>query len=62
MSDFAYVPCPNCRRKFMVGQEFFRIPEAYCVCPYCQTEFRVGVAAQAAGGDPVRSPRQGSGA
>ncbi len=46
MADFAYVPCPNCRREFMVGEEFFRIAEAYCQCPYCAFEFRVGAAAE----------------
>ncbi len=46
MADFDYVPCPQCKGKFMVGVEFFRIPTAYCHCPYCATEFKVGVAAK----------------
>jgi len=45
MADFAYVPCPSCKKEFMVGNEFFRLPQAFCHCPYCATEFRVGVAA-----------------
>jgi hypothetical protein len=45
MADFSYVPCPSCKREFMAGIEFFRIPHAYCHCPYCATEFRVGAAA-----------------
>jgi hypothetical protein len=48
MADFADVPCPRCQRVFMVGEEFFRLPDAYCHCPYCATEFRVGVAANQA--------------
>jgi len=28
MADFEYVPCPKCEKKFMVGEEFFRLPEA----------------------------------
>ena len=50
MADFAYVPCPQCKKEFMVGEEFFRLPEAYCHCPYCGNEFPVGVAA---GGLPL---------
>ena len=50
MADFDYVPCPRCREKFMVGEEFFRLADAYCHCPYCAVEFRVGVAA----GEPQR--------
>ncbi|HLY65087.1 MAG TPA: hypothetical protein VKU60_06110 [Chloroflexota bacterium] len=46
MADFSYVPCPQCKKEFMVGEEFFRIPEAYCHCPFCAHEFKVGVAAQ----------------
>jgi ribosomal protein S27E len=46
MADFSYVPCPKCKKEFMVGEEFFRIPEAYCHCPFCGNEFKVGVAAQ----------------
>lgn len=47
MADFKYVPCPVCKGEFMVGEEFFRLPEAYCHCPYCAHEFPVGVAASA---------------
>jgi len=53
MADFDYVLCPHCQGKFMVGEEFFRLPEAYCHCPYCGTEFRVGVAATKASADRV---------
>ena len=28
MADFDYVPCPRCRKKFMVGEEFFRLADA----------------------------------
>jgi NAD-dependent SIR2 family protein deacetylase len=45
MADFEYVACPKCHDKFMAGEEFFRLPQAYCHCPYCGNEFRVGVAA-----------------
>jgi hypothetical protein len=45
MADFDYVSCPQCHDKFMAGEEFFRLPQAYCHCPYCGNEFRVGVAA-----------------
>jgi hypothetical protein len=48
MADFSYVACPQCQHQFMVGVEFFRIPDAYCHCPYCHHEFPVGVAAQRA--------------
>jgi len=41
VADFAYVPCPACKQQFMVGEEFFRIPEAYCHCPFCAHEFKV---------------------
>jgi len=34
MADFAYVPCPSCKKEFMVGNEFFRLPQAFCHCPY----------------------------
>jgi PHP family Zn ribbon phosphoesterase len=47
MADFEYTPCPKCKGKFMLGTEFFRIPNAYAHCPYCGTEFKVGVAAKA---------------
>ncbi|HZT06030.1 MAG TPA: hypothetical protein VFC51_03300 [Chloroflexota bacterium] len=53
MADFAYVPCPKCREQFMVGVEFFRIPDAYCHCPFCHHEFTVGVAAQRREGEPT---------
>lgn len=56
MADFDYVPCPKCKGQFMVGVEFFRLPNAYCHCPYCGTEFRVGVAAKA-DADKEGSPR-----
>jgi hypothetical protein len=56
MADFADVACPQCHQVFMVGEEFFRLPEAYCHCPYCATEFRVGVAA---GQPPEHPPAQG---
>jgi hypothetical protein len=46
MADFEYVSCPQCRNKFMAGEEFFRLPQAYCHCPYCGNEFRVGIAAR----------------
>ncbi len=55
MADFEYVPCPKCDKKFMVGEEFFRLPEAYCHCPYCGNEFKVGVAA----GEAPRAGAQG---
>ncbi len=55
MADFEYVPCPKCEKKFMVGEEFFRLPEAFCHCPYCGNEFKVGVAA----GDASRGGAQG---
>ena len=45
MADFEYVACPKCHEKFMVGEEFFRLPQAYCHCPYCGNEFPVGIAA-----------------
>jgi ribosomal protein S27E len=45
VADFEYVSCPKCHDKFMAGEEFFRLPQAYCHCPYCGNEFRVGVAA-----------------
>ena len=45
MADFEYVACPKCHDKFMAGEEFFRLPQAYCHCPYCGNEFPVGVAA-----------------
>jgi len=45
MADFEYVSCPKCHEKFMAGEEFFRLPQAYCHCPYCGNEFPVGVAA-----------------
>jgi hypothetical protein len=45
MADFEYVACPKCHDKFMAGEEFFRLPNAYCHCPYCGNEFPVGVAA-----------------
>lgn len=45
MPDTKYVTCPSCDREFIVGDEFYRLPEAYCCCPFCHTEFRVGVAA-----------------
>jgi hypothetical protein len=45
MADFEYVACPKCHEKFMAGEEFFRLPQAYCHCPYCGNEFPVGVAA-----------------
>jgi len=45
MADFEYVSCPKCHDKFMAGEEFFRLPQAYCHCPYCGNEFPVGVAA-----------------
>ena len=40
MVDFAYMICPQCKRRFMVHQEFFRIVEAYCHCPFCAHEFK----------------------
>jgi hypothetical protein len=55
MADFQFVPCPQCQRQFMLGDEFFRIPDAYACCPYCKTEFRVGVAAEKA--QPTSEPR-----
>ena len=45
MADSEYVACPKCHDKFMAGEEFFRLPQAYCHCPYCGNEFPVGVAA-----------------
>ena len=48
MADFEYVSCPKCHDKFMAGEEFFRLPQAYCHCPYCGNEFPVGVAAREA--------------
>ena len=42
MADFEYVACPKCLEKFMAGEEFFRLPQAYCHCPYCGNEFPVG--------------------
>ena len=48
MADFEYVACPKCHDKFMAGEEFFRLPQAYCHCPYCGNEFPVGVAAREA--------------
>ena len=45
MADFEYVACPKCHDKFMAGEEFFRLPQAYCHCPYCGNEFPVGIAA-----------------
>jgi hypothetical protein len=45
MADFEFVACPKCHDKFMAGEEFFRLPQAYCHCPYCGNEFPVGVAA-----------------
>ena len=45
MADFEYVSCPQCHDKFMAGEEFFRLPQAYCHCPYCGNEFPVGIAA-----------------
>lgn len=56
MADFQYVNCQKCEQRFMVGVEFFRLPEAYCHCPYCHHEFPVGVAAQrVAGGQTART-------
>jgi hypothetical protein len=55
MADFAYVPCPKCKKEFMVGEEFFRLPQAYCHCPYCANEFRVGVAAGETAGQGKKS-------
>jgi hypothetical protein len=60
MADFDYVPCPKCRGTFMVGEEFFRLPEAYCHCPYCGEEFRVGVAADLARGENPTPGRSGA--
>jgi hypothetical protein len=57
MADFAYVPCPKCGQKFMAGQEFFRIPEAYCHCPFCAHEFSVYRGAGEAGA-PQQPARQ----
>ena len=52
MADFEYVACPKCSEKFMAGEEFFRLPQAYCHCPYCGNEFPVGVAAARANQAP----------
>jgi hypothetical protein len=52
MADFQYVTCQKCQQRFMVGVEFFRLPDAYCCCPYCHHEFPVGVAAQRASTAP----------
>jgi hypothetical protein len=41
MAQVIYVPCPECRREFYVGPEFFSIPDSYCHCPYCGAEFSV---------------------
>ncbi len=60
MADFDYVPCPKCRGTFMVGEEFFRLPQAYCHCPYCREEFRVGVAADLARGENPTPGRSGA--
>jgi hypothetical protein len=49
MADFEYVSCPKCQDKFIAGEEFFCLPQAYCHCPYCGNEFTVGVAAGEAG-------------
>ena len=58
MADFDYVPCPQCKGKFMLGTEFFRIPTAYAHCPYCGTEFKVGAAKAAEeGGQKQPNPR-----
>lgn len=41
MAGGSYVECPACRDRFLVGDEFFVLPEAACHCPYCHTEFQV---------------------
>src|SRR5437879_2900726 len=40
MADFEYVSCPKCHDKFMAGEEFFRLPQAYCHCPTAAMNFR----------------------
>jgi len=40
MADYEYVSCPKCRDKFMVGEEFFRLPQAYCIVPSAAMNFR----------------------
>ncbi len=56
MADFEYVACPKCHDKFMAGEEFFRLPQAYCHCPYCGNEFPVGVAAGEATKRRINAP------
>lgn len=35
-----YVTCPECKKEFYVGTEFFEIEESYCSCPFCSKEFK----------------------
>jgi DNA-directed RNA polymerase subunit RPC12/RpoP len=41
MASGKYVDCPECGKRFFVGDEFFRLPEARCHCPYCSHQFAV---------------------
>jgi uncharacterized Zn-finger protein len=41
MASHKYVECPQCAGRFLVGEEFFVLPEARCHCPYCHTDFSV---------------------
>lgn len=40
MPKVIYVTCPDCKKEFYVGREFFEIEEAYCQCPFCNKEFK----------------------
>ena len=56
MADFEYVACPKCHDKFMAGEEFFRLPQAYCHCPYCGNKSAVGVASGEAAKRRISAP------
>lgn len=64
MAQVIYVPCPECRRQFYVGPEFFSIPDSYCHCPYCGEEFSVCESPEASRspGGGTHKKRPGTGA
>lgn len=51
MARGKYVNCPACTRQFLIGEEFFALPEAKCHCPFCHAEFSVS------GTPPAADPR-----
>jgi DNA-directed RNA polymerase subunit RPC12/RpoP len=57
MASGKYVNCPQCGKRFFVGDEFFVLPEARCHCPYCSHEFAVnGQAAATSSARPQGAP------